>query len=262
MQLSVADSIIFVFAQILIKLSVGAYFYRIVHQRWQRYIISISLIVFVIFELVLVFTTTFQCGKPTVMNLVTGLASGRCISWSRFVGPLTYLAVCLNAALDWIFVLAALPVISSLRRMPPGEVTCVCFLFFLATGASVLSLVRIKFIGDGSQPAVLQNNKHFAVLSLTEAGVAIITVSMATLHPLFQLCLRRKADTRLPATRDPEDLPAEEEKKVSATSSEGPSTRNSGPGRVGILPTMFDTELDSLDEDTTYEHLHSHGRSV
>ncbi|KEQ93633.1 hypothetical protein AUEXF2481DRAFT_328851 [Aureobasidium subglaciale EXF-2481] len=255
-KLTIGTSVLFILDQIFIKLSVAAYFYRFC-ERWQRYVIVGTVSIFTLYNLAFLFVSVFQCGVPTVLNLVRPNIDGHCINWSHIVKPLLYVGVSLNAVCDWVFVLACLPVLAKLRRMPTGEMVCVCFLIFLATGASVLSLVRIRYIpGGGTDVLLLKHNQDFAVLSFTEAGTAIVTVCMATLHPLFKAFIRKRGSSRCPASSSPRkpdsSEPAPEvctsEKRPTDPSSEELSTEHSNLGRIGILPTIYDTELGTMAE--------------
>ncbi|THW91422.1 hypothetical protein D6D17_08535 [Aureobasidium pullulans] len=250
-------TVLFIVDQIFIKLSVAAYFYRIC-EGWQRYVIVGSVTIFSLFNFAFLFVSLFQCGIPTVINLLTASTTGACISWPRIVKPLLYVGVSLNAACDWVFVLACLPVLSKLRRMPTSEMLCVCFLIFLATGASVLSLVRIRYLpAGGTDVLLLKHNDDFAVLSFVEAGTAIITVCMATLHPLFQAFARKRGSSRYPATSSPRRDDSEQtpsEKKRSEPSSEEWSTEHSDIGRIGVLPTIYDSEIGTMTEREPPRH--------
>lgn len=256
-KLTIGNSVLFIVDQIFIKLSVAAYFYRIC-EGWQRYVIVGSVTIFSLFNFAFLFVSLFQCGIPTVINLLTASTTGACISWPRIVKPLLYVGVSLNAACDWVFVLACLPVLSKLRRMPTSEMLCVCFLIFLATGASVLSLVRIRYLpAGGTDVLLLKHNDDFAVLSFVEAGTAIITVCMATLHPLFQAFARKRGSSKYPATSSPRRDDSEQtpsEKKRSEPSSEEWSTEHSDIGRIGVLPTIYDSEIGTMTEREPPRH--------
>jgi hypothetical protein len=239
--------------QIFIKMSVAAYFYRIC-ERWQRCVIVATVIVFSAYNIAFMFISLFQCGVPTIANLLTPNVDGHCLDWTRIVRPLLYVGISLNAACDWVFVLACLPVLAKLRRMPIGEMACVCFLVFLATGASVISLVRLNYLpGAGAEVLLLSQNRVFAVLSFTEAGTAIVTVCMATLHPLFLACVRRRGTSRYLPNSNPrrpsssEPYPTET-KQTDPSSTDYMSTEDSTLGRIGILPTIYDTEMSPVNE--------------
>jgi hypothetical protein len=244
---------VYILDQIFIKLSVAAYFYRIC-ERWQRYVIIATVSVFFAYNIAFLFVSVFQCGVPTVLNLLTPNTDGHCLDWNTIVKPLLYIGISLNAACDWVFVLACLPVLAKLRRMPIGEMICVCFLIFLATGASVLSLVRLAFLPDGgSEVLMLRTNRVFAVLTFTEAGTAIITVSMATLHPLFLACLRRRGASRYtaksgPRKPDSSEPYTSEKKQTEPYSTNALSTEGSTLGRIGILPNIYDAEMGTIAE--------------
>ncbi|KAI5204125.1 hypothetical protein E4T39_03786 [Aureobasidium subglaciale] len=256
-KLTIGTSVLFILDQIFIKLSIAAYFYRFC-ERCQRFIIICTVSIFTLYNLAFLFVAVFQCGVPTVLNLVRPNTDGHCINWSQIVKPLLYVGVSLNAICDWVFVLACLPVLAKLRRMPTGEMACLCFLIFLATGASVLSLVRIRYIpGGGTDVQLLKHNQDFAVLSFTEAGTAIVTVCMATLHPLFKAFVRKRGSFRYPASSSPRKPDSSEpaapeacasEKTPTDPSSEDLSTERSSLGRIGILPTIYDTEMGTMAE--------------
>lgn len=238
--------------QIFIKMSVAAYFYRIC-ERWQRLVIVASVLVFSGYNFAFIFISLFQCGMPTISNLLRPNVDGHCLD-GTIVRPLLYFGIALNAICDWIFVLASLPVLVKLRRMPIGEMVCVCFLIFLATGASVISLVRLRYLpSKGSEVLLLSQNRVFAVLSFTEAGTAIVTICMATLHPLFLSCVRRRGTSRYPPNGSPrrpsssEPYPTET-KQTDPMSTEETSTEHSGLGHIGILPTIYDTEMSPVNE--------------
>jgi hypothetical protein len=198
------------------------------------------------FYTVLLFVVVYQCGSPTLSNLVSKGAAGTCLSLDHIVRPIFYTAVTLNAALDWIFVLATFPVLSKVRQMPKGDVTCICVLISLATGASVLSLVRIKYIPSSGQGAVLlKRNLHYSILSFCEAGIAIVTVSMATLYPLFQRLVRKGVSRCSNNSAPRQDTPQQHqpaEIKTLDSSTEEQTYVASGGGHIGVLPTIFDTE--------------------
>ncbi|KAI4731519.1 hypothetical protein E4T49_00512 [Aureobasidium sp. EXF-10728] len=252
-KLTIGNSILYIVDQVLIKISIGAYFHRIC-ERWQRHVIVGTVSIFTLYNLAFLFVSVFQCGVPTISNLLRTNSDGHCIDWKHIVRPLLYVGVALNAACDWIFVLACLPVLAKLRRMPIGEVVCIYFLIFLATGASVLSLVRLRFLpAGGTDVLLLKRNSDFAVLSFIEAGTAIITVCMATLHPLFQACVRRRGTSRYPATSSPRkpdssEPVSTEKKQTGSVNTEEWSTEHSSVGRIGILPTIYDSEMGTMTE--------------
>lgn len=239
---------------IFTKLSVAFYFCRIC-ERWQRYVIFGTVTIFSLYHVAFTFITVFQCGVPTVSNLVRALKTdGQCIDWPHIVRPLLYVAISLNAVCDWIFVLACLPMLTKLRRMPISEIFWIYFLIFLATAASVLSLARLGYLPGGGKDVLLLKHSHtFAVLSFTEAGTAIITVSLATLHPLFQACTRKKGGSRYPAPRNPRKTDSSEptsceKKQTDPISLEDCSTEHLSFARIGILPTVYDSDMTTMVE--------------
>ncbi|KAH0265338.1 hypothetical protein KCU91_g11508, partial [Aureobasidium melanogenum] len=259
-KLTIGNSILFTADQILIKLSVAAYFWRIC-ERWQRYIIFVTVSIYCLYQTAYIFVSTFQCGVPTVSNLVMAVRAStprQCISWIHIVKPLLYVSIALNAACDWIFVLACLPVVTKLRRMLIGELLCIYFLIFLAVGASVISLVRLRYFpGDKMGVILLNHNEDFAILSIVEVGTAIVTVCMATLHPLFQACVRKRCSTRHLTTgssREPGsfDSVQYEKRKADPISTEECSTDHMSFSRLGIIPTISNGMGNMPEHDAPY----------
>ncbi|KAH0360314.1 hypothetical protein KCU65_g9484, partial [Aureobasidium melanogenum] len=250
-KLTIGNSILFTADQILVKLSVAAFLSRIC-ERWQRYVIFGTVSIYCMYQTAYIFVGTFQCGVPTVSNLVMAVRAstpGQCISWIHVVKPLLYVSISLNAACDWIFVLACLPILTKLRRMPIGEMCCIFFLIFLATGASVISLVRLRYVpGDKLGVILLNQNPTFAILTFVEAGTAIITVCMATLHPLVQACIRKRCSSGHSTPVNPResnsyDTVRSEKKKAEPISTEEFSTDHMGFSPLGIIPTISDSGM-------------------
>lgn len=142
--------------------------------------------------------------------------------------------------------------------MPIGEMCCVYFLIFLATGASVISLVRLRYVpGDEIGVVLLNQKKEFAVLTFVEAGTAIITVCLATLHPLVQACVRKRRRSRYPTAstpRDPDsaDSVQREKRKAEPTSTEEMSTDYVSFSRLGIIPTISNGIGTMTESDAPY----------
>lgn len=90
---------------------------------------------------------------------------------------------------------------------------------------------------------LLNHNEDFAILSIVEVGTAIVTVCMATLHPLFQACVRKRCSTRHLTTgssREPGsfDSVQYEKRKADPISTEECSTDHMSFSRLGIIPTI------------------------
>ncbi|KAG9532871.1 hypothetical protein KCU93_g513, partial [Aureobasidium melanogenum] len=259
-KLTVGNSFLYIADQILIKLSVAAFLSRIC-ERWQRHVIFGTVTIFCLYQTAYIFVSAFQCGVPTVSNLVRAVRAstpGQCIDWVHIVKPLLYVSIAVNAACDWIFVLACLPILTKLRRMPIGEMCCIYFLIFLATGASVISLVRLRYVpGDEIGVILLNQKKEFAVLTFVEAGTAIITVCLATLHPLVQACVRKRRRSRYPTAstpREPDsaDSVQREKRKAEPTSTEEMSTDYVSFSRLGIIPTISNGIGTMTESDAPY----------
>lgn len=102
------------------------------------------------------------------------------------MGPISYFSGSLTAATDWIFVLTTISLVLK-TRMPPRAKLSVCFLLSLAALGSIVSIIRIPFI-RGGRVALNQAAKlpKVVILSAIEAGLGIISLSLATLRPLVK----------------------------------------------------------------------------
>ncbi|CAD0086016.1 unnamed protein product [Aureobasidium mustum] len=53
-----------------------------------RYVVFGAVSIFSLYHLAFMFISTFQCGVPTVSNLVKARTDGQCIDWIHIVKPL------------------------------------------------------------------------------------------------------------------------------------------------------------------------------
>lgn len=173
----------YIFNQICFKLSLAVFFLRFLVQKWQRYAIFITVAIFIMYAIALLFVTMFECGDPTSPNL----ANATCLDWDTILGPINYVGATLNAIVDWIFALSPILVIRTLRMSKNGKGS-VMALVLLAVSGSIISVLRIPFV-DGLNPSGsywTAAADRIAYMSVAEGGVGITAVSLATLRPLIR----------------------------------------------------------------------------
>ncbi|KAK6000441.1 hypothetical protein QM012_003687 [Aureobasidium pullulans] len=169
------------------------FFLRILQNRpFHRWIIISSVSIFVIFNIALLGISLGQCGNINTINI----DHPHCLSWS-ILGPLNYFTASLNAAVDWIFAILAIHIVSGLMMDTRSKIS-VYLIILLASAGSIVSVVRIPYI-DGLR---LDNNYYsrkndvIAYTSLIESAIGIIVASMSVMRPLA-LRLAQKARVAL-----------------------------------------------------------------
>lgn len=184
-------AVLYICASILLKISLAAFFLRITVERWQRWVLYISVSIYTLVTFVFFFITLFQCGNP--IHYVATALQGHCTHSQTYFTPLTFATGTLNAVVDWIF--AITPVLSVIRlRLPRKTKATACFLLCLGILGSVASVVRLAFLGkDNSEitPAFLWNASKILLASVVELGLGIIAMSLAALRPLFKSFLEK-----------------------------------------------------------------------
>ncbi|GAB7356188.1 hypothetical protein MBLNU459_g6774t1 [Dothideomycetes sp. NU459] len=171
---------------VVLKISVAISFLRIVVERWQRYTIIISTIIYSLYGMAFCFIAIFQCGKPS--EYIIHQAEDKCID-SRIVIHMNYFGSTLNIVTDWIFV--GIPIVVIWRsRMPKVTKVTAGLLLSLGALSSICSIVRLRYIdGLAAGPQFLHTSVSIGIWSCVETGLAIIAVSLSTLRPLFKSVL-------------------------------------------------------------------------
>ena len=133
--------VLYLLNQVFFKLSLAFFFLRILQKRWHRLVIIFSVAFFVISNLALLFVSIFQCGNPARIDI----ENLSCLSWHTIQGPLNYFCAGLNCAVDWIFALTTIFVVSGLRLDRSSKLS-VYVIVLLATAGSIVSVARIPYI--------------------------------------------------------------------------------------------------------------------
>lgn len=159
------------------------FFLRIVIKRWQRWLIIVSVAVFNLYSIGVLFLFIFQCGDPGDINI----SQPNCIDFKTTTGPIIYILASLNVVIDWIFALIPISVVRKLQ-MKRQDKTAVIFIILLACSGSAASIARIPFV-DGlnlNASYYSQQSNRIAYSSAAEGGIGIVVASMATYRPLMK----------------------------------------------------------------------------
>lgn len=188
---------LYIFQAICLKIALAAFFLRIVHVRWQRWVLIASVSLYTTYQVAFAFTILFQCGS--IKNLLV-YQPARCLPWHRVMAPLSYISAALNAIVDWIMVATTVLVITGLK-MNRRDKLSVCFLLLLGLLGSIVSIVRIPLM---SGVEVIADISFFANIlpisfcSIIESALGTIALSLAALRPLFRHVRDRSISAKTP----------------------------------------------------------------
>jgi hypothetical protein len=180
----VAFAGIYALTCILLKISLGLFFLRIITERWQRNVIYAGIAINTVYGIVYFGLCTFGCGDPS--KYLLHLSLQQCISIRNVVIPASYVFTGLNAALDWIMALLPISTIWNLN-MPKATKFWAYLLMLMGATGSIVSLIRFAFV-KSLEPDVMffKNTGRLAFYSHIEPGLGIAAVCFATLRPLFK----------------------------------------------------------------------------
>jgi len=181
-----ALEVFYVVTVALLRISLGYFFLRIIHQPWQRRLIYGIMIFYSTFSFGYFWYAIFQCGVPTKEHFWQAKTLAKCGPKARGLG-LGYFHSAITAGADLIYVVLPLPLVltSSLNRR---EKIGVIAILLVATLGCVASLVRIKWVPvlvDVSTD-IFYNGFWLAIWSAIEPGLGIITSSVACLRPMMK----------------------------------------------------------------------------
>jgi len=172
---------------VILKISLGIFYLRIVVSRWQKVTVYATVTIATAFGCFYFFAILFSCGVPTKF-LISALQN-KC--WgdaeSRFATNLS--AGIINAASDLI--LATLP-ITLIRKacMPLPAKISAGLILLLGCAGSAVSIVRLAYVrGMSYNLDFFQVGVNITLWSIIEAGLCITAASLATLRPLFRCCI-------------------------------------------------------------------------
>lgn len=139
----VAFAGIYALTCILLKLSLGLFFLRIITERWQRNVIYVGILINTLYGITYFGLCTFGCGHPAKYLLRITLK--QCISIDRVIIPASYVFTGFNAVMDWIMALLPITTIWHLN-MPKMTKFWAYSLMVLGGTGSIVSLIRSAFV--------------------------------------------------------------------------------------------------------------------
>jgi hypothetical protein len=172
---------------VILKISLGIFYLRIVVSRWQKVTVYATVGVATIFGCFYFFAVLFSCGLPAkfLVNALQHKCMGN--AEGRFATNLA--AGTVNAVSD--FILATLP-ITLIRKacMPFPAKLSAGLILLLGCAGSAVSVVRLAYVrGMSYNMNFFEVGVNITLWSIIEAGLCITAASLATLRPLFRCCI-------------------------------------------------------------------------
>ncbi|KAM3422643.1 hypothetical protein BST61_g131 [Cercospora zeina] len=197
---------LYISTMIMLKISLGFFFLRLLTRIWQRWAVMGIVTVNAINGIFVYSSMLFSCGSPE--RYLNSNTDGTCLP-----PPTNYalqLQACvINGVTNWVFVI--LPAILLIRvPMTPLLKICTGLVLLLACCASIVSLVRIGYIKDVKPgPELFITAVNLCITTTAECGLGIAAASAATLRPLFRRLDNPKLDPIVspsPRTSKPREM--------------------------------------------------------
>lgn len=136
---------LYIWAMILLKISLGIFFLRITTYKWQRIAVYCSVIAAVIVGLAYFFFAIFQCGTPvTALSQFYRRLQNQCVTDGQILA-IGYFHAAVSTATDLLFCLIPIPMIYKSSLGKRNKLT-VYFILSLGTLGGIASAVRIAFV--------------------------------------------------------------------------------------------------------------------
>ncbi|KAG9568425.1 hypothetical protein KCU71_g840, partial [Aureobasidium melanogenum] len=157
---------------VLLKISLGLFFLRIITEKWQRNIIYAGITINTLYGITYFGLCTFGCGDPS--KYLLRITLNQCISVKNVVIPASYVFTALNAVMDWTMALLPISTIWHLN-MPKMTKFWAYLLMLLGAAGSIVSLIRFAFV-KSLEPDVMffKNTGKLAIYSHIEPGLGIV----------------------------------------------------------------------------------------
>lgn len=167
--------------QAFLKVALAAFYMRVLQKgSWQFKVVIVTTTIFVLFTIAFSFILLFQCGNPD------NVLSTNCLPENPLT-VLIYMQASLNALQDWILTLLPVTVIFNTQMSKKIKISVISIMM-LGIGASIISIVRIPYLGMSSVSGVQSyiDITILVILSFWENAIGQIAISMAALRPLMQ----------------------------------------------------------------------------
>jgi len=104
-----AAEVFYILTMLAFKISLGLFFLRITHKKWQRYVIYVAVTISTVFSIAYLFFAIFQCGVPkSGLVFVARKKAKACVGIDAILG-MGYAHAAVVSATDWAF--AILPIL-------------------------------------------------------------------------------------------------------------------------------------------------------
>ncbi|TID24479.1 hypothetical protein E2P81_ATG02785 [Venturia nashicola] len=182
-------------SMLFLKLSLGAFFLRVLVTPLQRCVVFAMMVASVITNLMGGIWVIFLCGVPDG-HYHLHIVARECGSVATQSG-IAYSQAAVNTLTD--IGLAAMPVWLLWRmEMKTSTKISVGAILILATGGTIASMIRFKYISLILDPKIgfYRTVAPLMVMCIIELGAGLLACSLATLRPLLVLWLKMTASSR------------------------------------------------------------------
>ncbi|KAF1927167.1 uncharacterized protein M421DRAFT_66014 [Didymella exigua CBS 183.55] len=174
----------YLIAMMMVKISLGIFFARIVVAPWHLMLIYVTIGVNALSSVSAFFYCVFRCGS-NVENYVMQQLKMKCTSrgLDRFVA---YQSATFSTLTDLVFVILPIIVLWN-ANMDRSSKFSVGFILCLAASACICSMIRFQYVDGLTQiDDFFWNATNIAIWSTIECGASIIAGCLATLRPLLK----------------------------------------------------------------------------
>lgn len=173
----------YIIAMMVLKISLGIFFARIVIKRWHFLLIYITVGVTIFSSAAAFFYSLFRCG-PNIDDYVIQQLTGKCMPryLDRFMA---YQQAAFVTLTDLVFVMLPVSILWNSNMSRRSKISAGAILG-LATLGCVCSLLRFRYVDGLTQTDdFFWHATNIAIWSTIECGTCIIAGCLATLRPLL-----------------------------------------------------------------------------
>ncbi|KEQ74801.1 hypothetical protein M436DRAFT_23581, partial [Aureobasidium namibiae CBS 147.97] len=184
LQSSVMFTMFYCFSLVFLKISLAFFYLRIVIQRWQRWVIFMTVTVFTLYGLAYAFIYLFRCGLNVNDQLISR-AEGKCIPDHTLL-VMTYVFGSVDTLTDFIYAFLPIYVLWN-SNMPLGMKFTAGFLLCIGSVSSICALIRVATLSNlNSDIEFFKQAVQTGLWSVIEPGLAIVATSLAACRPLWR----------------------------------------------------------------------------
>ncbi|QDS68447.1 hypothetical protein FKW77_010814 [Venturia effusa] len=180
----IAGATQYAFAMITLKLSLGAFFLRIITSPGQRRIVYVVVVAATVANLTEIFYMIFMCGAPN--DFARKIILDKCApTWS--IAFVAYGQNTVNTLTDIVLAVLPIPLLWK-ANMAKVQKWTVGLILTLATTGCISSIVRFVYIHGILHPKSIgfyKTIKPLTIICIVEVGSGILACSLATLRPFF-----------------------------------------------------------------------------